>query len=71
MIEITAFRDLQAPTEIMAGLATQLAVDADGTDRIATIVTETILDQGDISGMGCPLGAQLIEQIADRWRSTA
>ena len=55
----------------MAGLATQLAVDAAGTDRIGTIVTETILDQSDISGMGCPLGAQLIEQIADRWRSTA
>ena len=40
----------------MAGLPTQLAVDAAGIDRIATIVTRTILDQGDQAGMGYALG---------------
>ena len=39
----------------MAGLPTELAVDAAGIDCIATFVTGTILDQGDQEGIGCPL----------------
>ena len=40
----------------MMGLPTQLAVNAAGIDRLAPVVSGTILDQGDQAGMGYALG---------------